>query len=130
LTAPALIEVAGTCQLCRHWHRWAADSWAGNCRTKDGEAPLTRQDDTCDDYAYRRGAAHTDQGGLNGAPAPVEARERVVRAAVEWVYAQDCSAALAELEEAVTALIGREIDGRPIAFPMPVLPRSSRHADP
>lgn len=45
------------------------------------------------------------------AHAQTEARERVLRAATEWVYDQGCSNALADLEEAVCDLIGRELDG-------------------
>lgn len=36
-------------------------------------------------------------------------KERVARAAVDWVYSQNCANALAELEEAVFDLIGVEI---------------------
>jgi hypothetical protein len=46
------------------------------------------------------------------APAPTEReakRERVVKAAVEWVYDQSCSNALMELEDAVTEFIGHQL---------------------
>lgn len=49
------------------------------------------------------------------APAPTERetkRERVVKAAVEWVYDQTCSNALMELEDAVTDMIGTPLDQR------------------
>lgn len=48
------------------------------------------------------------------APAQTDARDRVLRAAVEWVYDQGCATALADLEEAVCELIGRDIDGTPL----------------
>lgn len=38
-------------------------------------------------------------------------RERVLCAAIEWVYDPTCSAALAELEESVEALVGVPRDG-------------------
>ncbi|WBU27635.1 hypothetical protein OOZ54_13275 [Rhodopseudomonas palustris] len=37
-------------------------------------------------------------------------RERIVKAAVEWVYDQSCSHALAELEDAVTDFMGHDLD--------------------
>lgn len=41
------------------------------------------------------------------APAQIDAkRERVVKAAVEWVYDQSCSHALVELEDAVFEMMG------------------------
>lgn len=45
------------------------------------------------------------------APAQIDARDRVLRAAVGWVYDQGCASALAELEDAVCEMIGRNIDG-------------------
>lgn len=36
-------------------------------------------------------------------------KERIARAAVDWVYGQNCTRALAELEDAVVDLIGIEI---------------------
>jgi hypothetical protein len=39
-----------------------------------------------------------------------EKRERVLKAAVDWVYDQSCSRALMELEDAVTDFIGPEIE--------------------
>jgi hypothetical protein len=48
------------------------------------------------------------------APVQIDARDRVLRAAVEWVYDQGCSNALADLEDAVCDLIGRNIDGTPL----------------
>lgn len=36
-------------------------------------------------------------------------KERIARAAVDWVYGQNCANALAELEDAVVDLIGVEI---------------------
>ena len=44
-------------------------------------------------------------------PAQIDPRERLIRAAVEWVYDQGCSAALADLEDAVQDYIGRNLDG-------------------
>lgn len=44
-------------------------------------------------------------------------RERVVKAAADWVYDQGCSYALADLEEAVCDLIGRNLDGSPRIIP-------------
>lgn len=41
---------------------------------------------------------------------PIEKRERVVKAAVEWVYDQSCSHSLVELEDAVTEFIGQPLD--------------------
>jgi hypothetical protein len=43
-------------------------------------------------------------------PGP-SARERLILAAVEWVFNQSCSAALAELEEAAQDYVGRNTDG-------------------
>ena len=40
-------------------------------------------------------------------------RQRVLRAAIEWVYDQRCPNALAELEDAVTDLMGFDLDGTP-----------------
>lgn len=40
-----------------------------------------------------------------------ERRERVIQAAIAWVYDQGCSGALTDLEEAVCNLVGRELDG-------------------
>ncbi|WP_210263981.1 hypothetical protein [Bradyrhizobium denitrificans] len=37
-------------------------------------------------------------------------RERVVKAAVEWVFDQSCSNALAELEDAVCAFMGIDLE--------------------
>lgn len=45
------------------------------------------------------------------APAQTNPRERLVLAAVEWVFDQSCSAALAELEEAAQDYVGRNTDG-------------------
>jgi hypothetical protein len=44
------------------------------------------------------------------APA-LSARERLILAAVVWVFDQGCSAALAELEDAAQDYIGRNLDG-------------------
>jgi hypothetical protein len=46
----------------------------------------------------------------DAAPA-LSARERLVLAAVEWVFDQSCSAALAELEDAAQDYVGRNTDG-------------------
>jgi hypothetical protein len=46
------------------------------------------------------------------APAQIDQdakRERVVKAAVEWVYDQSCSSALMELEESVESLMGVDL---------------------
>lgn len=44
-------------------------------------------------------------------PVPTdEKRERIVKAAVEWVYDQSCSHSLAELEDAVTDFMGHPLD--------------------
>lgn len=51
-------------------------------------------------------------------PAPTdEKRERVVKAAVEWVYDQSCSNALVELEDAV------------FDFMEPIAKRAERHEE-
>lgn len=50
------------------------------------------------------------------APAQTEReakRERVLKAACDWVYDQTCANALAELEDAVVDLIGPKLDDRP-----------------
>lgn len=47
----------------------------------------------------------------NAAPTRGDLRERLVLAAVEWVFDQTCSAALAELEDAAQDYIGRNLDG-------------------
>ena len=54
------------------------------------------------------------------APVPtdrVAARERVLKAAVDWVYDQTCSLALAELEDAVTDLVGPSLEP---SHPLPI----------
>ncbi|MBN9028914.1 MAG: hypothetical protein J0I23_03835 [Rhizobiales bacterium] len=43
------------------------------------------------------------------APAPTDAKERIVKAAVTAVYDRFCSSSVAELEEAVVALIGEPL---------------------
>ena len=43
------------------------------------------------------------------APAPTDAKERIVKAAVVAVYDRYCSSAIAELEDAVVALIGKPV---------------------
>jgi hypothetical protein len=40
-------------------------------------------------------------------------RARVIRAAVDWVYNQNCSNALMELEDSVTEFYGIEIGKKP-----------------
>lgn len=49
------------------------------------------------------------------AAAPTEReqkRERILKAAVDWVYDQSCSAALMELEDAVTDFIGPKLPAK------------------
>lgn len=43
------------------------------------------------------------------APAPTDAKERIVKAAVTAVYDRYCSTSIAELESAVVALIGQPV---------------------